>query len=167
LPLLAAILPLLPPITRNVKLYLPAKRLEFRAQAHAAPHPKSKSGKNGNVDHRSQHCQPTTLSSTDVGRFRGGTPSGAVATAGWPSPSAFVLIVPSSLRPPRPPRPPRPLRFNPLLCVATVFLRVLCGSSRLLRPPPRPGSVPPRVTVNDILVPLPLHFPSAGGLLDV
>src|SRR5690348_10708388 len=48
-------LPLLPPITPNVKLAIPANPLEFGIRAEAAPDTKSKSGKNGNVDHPSQH----------------------------------------------------------------------------------------------------------------
>src|SRR5689334_19328500 len=47
-------LPLLPPITRNVKLPDRDTRLEFRLQAGSPLTKKAKSGKNGNVDHPSQ-----------------------------------------------------------------------------------------------------------------
>jgi len=47
-------LPLLPPITRNVKLPRAANGLEFGIRAEDAPDATSKSGKNGNVDHPSQ-----------------------------------------------------------------------------------------------------------------
>jgi len=49
---LAAILPLLPPITRNVKLAIPANRLESGIREEETPDAQSKSGKNGNVDCR-------------------------------------------------------------------------------------------------------------------
>jgi hypothetical protein len=49
-------LPRLPPITRNVKLPHRAKWLEFRVWEETVPDTKSKSGKNGNVDHANQHC---------------------------------------------------------------------------------------------------------------
>src|SRR5690348_14908047 len=47
-------LPLLPPITQNVKSVIPANPLEFRPRAGSTPNTKSKSGKNGNVDCRGQ-----------------------------------------------------------------------------------------------------------------
>src|SRR5690242_21015741 len=50
-------LPLLPPITRNVKLPTRATRLEFGIWADGTRDTPSKSGKNGNVDHASQHCR--------------------------------------------------------------------------------------------------------------
>src|SRR5690348_1885525 len=54
LPLHCQILPLLPPITRNVKLPDRATRLELSIRA-GSPFTKNvKSGKNGNVDHPSQ-----------------------------------------------------------------------------------------------------------------
>src|SRR5689334_10665043 len=56
-------LPLLPPITPNVKLPIPANRLEFSGQPHPPHESFSKSGKNGNVDHPSQHCHPIAPSS--------------------------------------------------------------------------------------------------------
>jgi hypothetical protein len=55
LPFLAAILPLLPPTTRNVTLPRAANRLECGIREESAPDAKCKSGKNGNVDHPSQH----------------------------------------------------------------------------------------------------------------
>src|SRR5579859_3447698 len=61
LPLLAAILPSLPPITPNVKLPIRANRLEFKIRMESAPDTKSKSGKNGNVDHPSQLCRTIHL----------------------------------------------------------------------------------------------------------
>ena len=51
-------LPLLPPITRNVKLPKPANRLEFGVREEATPDTRPKSGKNGNVNPASQHCHP-------------------------------------------------------------------------------------------------------------
>jgi hypothetical protein len=63
LPLLAAIVPLLPPRTRNVTLPKAAKPLEFGGRAEDAPEAKSKSGKNGNVDHPSQLCHAARLPS--------------------------------------------------------------------------------------------------------
>src|SRR5690348_17687166 len=54
---LAAILPLLPPITRNVTFAEAAKRLEFSIREEIARDAPSKSGKNGNVDQDSQHCR--------------------------------------------------------------------------------------------------------------
>src|SRR5689334_19714178 len=57
LPFLAAILPPLPPITRNVKLSRGANRLECGIGRENAPGTSSKSGKNGNVDRASQHCR--------------------------------------------------------------------------------------------------------------
>jgi len=50
------ILPLLPPITPNVKSHWRANRLEFRVREERDADHKMKSGKNGNVDHSSQHC---------------------------------------------------------------------------------------------------------------
>src|SRR5690348_5060344 len=67
-------LPLLPPITPNVKSSIPANPLEFGIREEATPDTKSKSGKNGNVDHPSQLYPPATLSPTDVGRFCGAAP---------------------------------------------------------------------------------------------
>src|SRR5690349_3362606 len=60
LPLLATscrTLPLLPAITRNVKLPIPATCLEFGTRARDASNAPSKSGKNGNVDRASQLCR--------------------------------------------------------------------------------------------------------------
>ena len=54
----AAIVPLLPPITRNVKFARGANRLEFGTHEENVSETKSKSGKNGNVDHPSQLCRP-------------------------------------------------------------------------------------------------------------
>src|SRR5579859_8100698 len=48
------LLPLLPPITRNVKLPIPANRLEFSIRAQSVADHHAKSGKNGNVDPHSQ-----------------------------------------------------------------------------------------------------------------
>jgi hypothetical protein len=56
LPLFAAILPLLPSITPNVKLPDRANRLECGIGEENTPDTKAKSGKNGNVDHPSQLC---------------------------------------------------------------------------------------------------------------
>jgi hypothetical protein len=53
LPPLAAILPFLPPITRNVRFAWTANRLEFSVWGKNRPDAKVKSGKNGNVDHSS------------------------------------------------------------------------------------------------------------------
>ena len=53
LPFLAAILPFLPPITRNVKFMWGANRLEIRVREEDSPDTRPKSGKNGNVDHPS------------------------------------------------------------------------------------------------------------------
>jgi hypothetical protein len=58
LPLLAAILPLLPPKTQNVKFAWPANPLEFHIREEDATDRKIKSGKNGNVYRASQHCHP-------------------------------------------------------------------------------------------------------------
>jgi len=55
LPFLAAIVPFLPPITRNVKLPRAAKPLQFGIREEYALDTQPKSGKNGNVDHPSQH----------------------------------------------------------------------------------------------------------------
>jgi hypothetical protein len=54
LPFLAAILPLLPPITRNVKLPDRPNRLECGIRDRSALETKVKSGKNGNVDRAGQ-----------------------------------------------------------------------------------------------------------------
>src|SRR5690349_1805007 len=56
LPFLAAILSLLPSIARNVKFAETANRLECGIREENALFTKCKSGKNGNVDHPSQHC---------------------------------------------------------------------------------------------------------------
>jgi hypothetical protein len=50
-------LPLLPPRTPNVTFPRPAKPLEFNIREEATPNTQSKSGKNGNVHHPSQHCR--------------------------------------------------------------------------------------------------------------
>ena len=47
-------LPLLPPITRNVRWLRAAKSLEFRIRAQTVHDTRPKSGKNGNVDCRNQ-----------------------------------------------------------------------------------------------------------------
>src|SRR5689334_21619782 len=49
-------LPLLPPITRNVKLRETANRLELGIRAEDDVDHRVKSGKNGNVDQPTQHC---------------------------------------------------------------------------------------------------------------
>ncbi len=67
-------LPLLPPITQNVKLSVPANPLGFSPRARSPRATPSKSGKNGNVHHPSQHCHPIALSPTGAGRFRGAAP---------------------------------------------------------------------------------------------
>jgi hypothetical protein len=54
---LAAMLPFLPPRTRNVTLPPPANRLEFSIREEDTPDTRPKSGKNGNVDHPSQLCR--------------------------------------------------------------------------------------------------------------
>src|SRR5690349_10756913 len=56
------ILPLLPPITRSVKLPIRATWLEFRHGPQLPPNTPSQSGKNGNVDPASQHCRPSPTS---------------------------------------------------------------------------------------------------------
>ena len=102
LPHRCRILPLLPPITRNVKLPIPATRLESGIREETTPDAKSKSGKNGNVDPASQLCRAEL-------------------------PPAFIpgaSLPPSSLCPPRPLRPPR-FNFFPLLLL---LLRPLCPS---------------------------------------
>ena len=48
-------LPLLPPRTRNIKSHIPANPLQFSPHLHPAHESCSKSGKNGNVHHPSQH----------------------------------------------------------------------------------------------------------------
>ena len=68
------ILPLLPPITPNVKSLIPPNPLEFRCRPRSPSKAKSKSGKNGNVDQSSQlspssvtlHCLPFLRSSVVV-----------------------------------------------------------------------------------------------------
>jgi hypothetical protein len=55
---LARSLPLLPPITRNVKLSDRATRLEFGIQDGSEVATPAKSGKNGNVHRAGQHCHP-------------------------------------------------------------------------------------------------------------
>src|SRR5690348_8992868 len=52
------ILPLLPPITPNGKLPIPATRLEFGILPRSPSNTTSKSGKNGNVHHPSQLSPP-------------------------------------------------------------------------------------------------------------
>ena len=64
-------LPLLPPITRNVKLLRAANPLEFGIRAENVPDTRPKGGKNGNVNHRGQHCR---IRVRDDGR-RGRRPS--------------------------------------------------------------------------------------------
>jgi len=54
---LAAIVPLLPPVTRTVTFVWAANRLECGIREEITPDAKSKSGKNGNVHHPSQHCR--------------------------------------------------------------------------------------------------------------
>jgi hypothetical protein len=56
LPFLATIVPLLPPITPNVKSPWVANRLEFDVCEESHADQRSKSGKNGNVHQSSQHC---------------------------------------------------------------------------------------------------------------
>jgi hypothetical protein len=55
LPFLAAILPLLPPRTRNDTVSWAAKWLESSVGGKGDADAKSKSGKNGNVDRSGQH----------------------------------------------------------------------------------------------------------------
>ncbi len=50
-------LPFLPPITRNVKLPIPANPLEFRCEPDQCRESNAKSGKNGNVHRPTQHCR--------------------------------------------------------------------------------------------------------------
>ena len=54
-------LPLLPPITRNVKLPIPANPLQFSLRPRSARDILSKSGKNGNVNQSSQLYRVGTL----------------------------------------------------------------------------------------------------------
>ncbi len=56
LPLRCQIVPLLPPIARNVTFAQAANRLECGVREEIAPDTKCKSGKNGNVDWRGQLC---------------------------------------------------------------------------------------------------------------
>ena len=56
------ILPLLPPITPNVKLPRAANPLEFEIRMRDDADHTMKSGKNGNVNHPSQHCHMDTRS---------------------------------------------------------------------------------------------------------
>jgi hypothetical protein len=99
LPLCCRFLPLLPPITPNVKFPHHAAGLEFGSRGEVAPQTNSKSGKNGNVDHPSQLCHAPSVNLLILRS------------------SVFVLVV---LHPP--PRPLCPLRFTSLL------LRPLCPS---------------------------------------
>jgi hypothetical protein len=57
LPFLAAILPLLLPITQNVTWPIPANPLECGIRTGRAAITHVKSGKNGNVHRSSQHCR--------------------------------------------------------------------------------------------------------------
>jgi len=59
LPFFATILPLLPPRTRNVTSVWAANRLECGVWVETATNTKTQSGKNGNVDHPTQHCHPS------------------------------------------------------------------------------------------------------------
>jgi len=108
------ILPLLPPITPNVKLPARATRLKFGIPLRPPSNITSKSGKNGNVDHSSQLSSPLppprSLSSVNLLILR----------------SSVLVLVLSPLCPLRPPR------FNLLSSppLTSVILRVLCGRSR-------------------------------------
>jgi hypothetical protein len=71
-------LPLLPPITRNVKLLWTAKPLECGVREEDALDTRPKSGKNGNVDHPTQHCRdggtPVGVNLIGLGCWRMGYP---------------------------------------------------------------------------------------------
>src|SRR5690348_13634638 len=65
-------LPLLPPITRNVKYPIRRSQLEFSIRAESALARNVKSGKNGNVDLASQLChRPSSRTSTALLRVVG------------------------------------------------------------------------------------------------
>src|SRR5689334_3307994 len=57
-------LPLLPPITRTVKLRHGASRLEFGVCRQVHSQHTANNGKNGNVQCRGQHCRPDHLTPT-------------------------------------------------------------------------------------------------------
>jgi hypothetical protein len=57
-------LPLLPPITQNVKLPDGVKWLEFKVYGEEHSRHTAKNGKNGNLQCRGQHCRPDHLSPT-------------------------------------------------------------------------------------------------------
>src|SRR5690348_12158615 len=77
-------LPLLPPIIPNIKLPAPANPLQFSLRPRSAFITQSKSGKNGNVDWRGQHChlEPASLNP------RPAWPD--VAAAGHPGTNVFA-----------------------------------------------------------------------------
>ena len=80
---LAGSLPLLPPITPNVKLSQAANRLECGVREEIAPDATSQSGKNGNVDHPSQLCRPAPPGMSATPPFTG-------RLRPIPSPPAFL-----------------------------------------------------------------------------
>src|SRR5690348_401349 len=120
---LAIILPLLPTITRNVKLTMCAAWLEFSDPAASAIAALPKSGKNGNVF----RCP-----SNELGRTVS-HPAPALASTPHSWPWAFL-----------PPSPLANLHYNASL-PSSVFLCVLCGRSRSLSLSPLRPPRPPRL----------------------
>jgi len=103
-------LPLLPPITPNVKLPHHPVRLELGIRGKCDAAQKSKSGKNGNVDRSGQHC----LSPSSFLREPSHPP---FLRTGSPLSSPSSALSASSA-----------VQFSPL---SSVSLRILCGGSRL------------------------------------
>src|SRR5690242_14806886 len=91
-------LPLLPPITPNVKFLQAANRLEFGIREETILDTRPKSGKNGNVHQFSQHCRNSLSPRSPLALL----PSSSVNLRCLHS-SVFVLV---SLCPPRPLCPP-------------------------------------------------------------
>ena len=99
-------LPLLPPITRNVKLPIPTIRLEFPLGHESPAGSNSKNGKNGNVHRASQHCRPTTALSSALDRWPifsatcQGLPAAFMPRSQWtaarqPASASAVVAVPA------------------------------------------------------------------------
>src|SRR5690348_11781383 len=136
-------LPLLPPITPNVKFLQAANRLEFGIRGETARDHTMKCGKNGNVHHSSQHCR---------------APHAPFPTRTARCSRACMPLLPLSLSSPSLLRPLSELCVLCVLC-GSIFLRPIgpraCGS---VAPSGRMRTLPPAVE----LVVARIH-PIAGG----
>src|SRR5690348_17076979 len=119
----ATILPLLPPITRNVKSPTHTTRLEFSVSAESASETLPKSGKNGNVFRR-----PSNESGRTVSHPAPALASTAHSWASMPPPPPANCVWPHSRSLHHPNHLPSSVNLR--------HLRFLCGSSRSLSLPP-------------------------------